>query len=45
MRDSSSLIYDTKSLIKKGAKINYFDPTGEKDEFNKIKKCYIFKQH
>jgi len=23
-------------LIKKGAKINYFDPTGEKDEFKKF---------
>ena len=25
------------SLIKKGAYINYFDPTGEKNEFKKIK--------
>ena len=25
------------ALIKKGAKINYFDPTGEKSEFKKIK--------
>ncbi|WP_415300993.1 UDP-glucose dehydrogenase family protein [Candidatus Pelagibacter sp. Uisw_134_02] len=36
MRDSSSLSM-IPSLIKKGAKINYFDPTGEKDEFKKIK--------
>jgi UDPglucose 6-dehydrogenase len=25
------------SLIKKGAKINYFDPTGEKNDFKKLK--------
>ena len=25
------------SLIKKGAIVNYFDPTGEKNEFRKIK--------
>ena len=25
------------SLIKKGAKVNYFDPTGEKVEFKKLK--------
>ena len=25
------------SLYKKGAKINYFDPTGEKSEFKKFK--------
>jgi len=36
MRDSSSLLM-IPSLIKKGAKINYFDPTGEKVEFNKLK--------
>ena len=36
MRDSSSLSM-IPSLIKKGAKINYFDPTGEKEEFKKIK--------
>ena len=36
MRDSSSL-FMIPSLIKKGAKINYFDPTGEKVEFNKLK--------
>jgi UDPglucose 6-dehydrogenase len=36
MRDSSSLSM-IPSLIKKGAKINYFDPTGEKDDFKKLK--------
>ena len=36
MRDSSS-IFMIPSLIKKGAKINYFDPTGEKNDFKKLK--------
>ena len=36
MRDSSSLLM-IPSLIKKGAKINYYDPTGEKEEFKKLK--------
>jgi len=36
MRDSSSLSM-IPSLVKKGAKINYFDPTGEKDDFNRLK--------
>ncbi|MDA9082016.1 nucleotide sugar dehydrogenase, partial [Candidatus Pelagibacter sp.] len=36
MRDSSSLIM-IPSLIKKGAKVNYFDPTGKKAEFDKLK--------
>ena len=36
MRDSSSLSM-IPSLIKKGAKINYFDPTGEKVDFKKFK--------
>jgi UDPglucose 6-dehydrogenase len=36
MRDSSSLSM-IPSLIKKGAKINYFDPTGEKNVFKKLK--------
>jgi UDPglucose 6-dehydrogenase len=35
MRDSSSLSM-IPSLIKKGAKINYFDPTGKKDDFKKL---------
>ncbi len=36
MRDSSSLIM-IPSLIKKGAIINYYDPTGKKQELNKYK--------
>ncbi|MDA9975031.1 UDP-glucose/GDP-mannose dehydrogenase family protein [Candidatus Pelagibacter sp.] len=36
MRDSSCL-YMIPALIKKGAKINYFDPTGEKPDFKKFK--------
>ena len=36
MRDSSSL-FMIPSLIKKGAKVNYFDPTGEKPDFQKLK--------
>jgi len=36
MRDSSSLSM-IPLLIKKGAKVNYFDPTGEKDDFIKLK--------
>ena len=36
MRDSSSLRM-IPALIKKGAKITYFDPTGVKSQFNKLK--------
>ena len=36
MRDSSSLIM-IPALIKKGAKVNYYDPTGYKKEFSKLK--------
>ena len=36
MRDSASLSM-IPTLIKKGAKINYFDPTGEKNDFKKLK--------
>ena len=36
MRDSSSLLM-IPSLIKKGARINYYDPTGEKNEFKKFR--------
>ena len=36
MRDSSSLIM-IPNLIKKGAIINYYDPTGKKQELNKYK--------
>ena len=31
------------SLLKKGAKINYFDPTGEKDDFKKLKNVIFSK--
>ncbi|MDA7830703.1 UDP-glucose/GDP-mannose dehydrogenase family protein [Candidatus Pelagibacter sp.] len=36
MRDSSCLSM-IPPLVKKGAKINYFDPTGKKNDFDKIK--------
>ena len=42
MRDSSCLSM-IPSLIQKGAKINYYDPTGKKDEFKKMKDV-IFSQ-
>jgi len=42
MRDSSSLTM-IPSLLKKGAKINYFDPTGEKDDFKKLKNVIFSK--
>jgi UDPglucose 6-dehydrogenase len=40
MRDSSCLSMIPK-LIKKGAKINYYDPTGQKKEFDKFKNIYF----
>mgnify|MGYP001583517943 FL=1 len=36
MRDTSSLIM-IPALVKKGAKINYYDPSGEKSDFKKFK--------
>ncbi len=39
MRDSSSLKM-IPTLSKKGAKINYFDPTGHKKEFSKVKNVF-----
>tara|TARA_Y100000590_G_scaffold387161_1_gene460503 strand:- start:765 stop:2063 length:1299 start_codon:yes stop_codon:yes gene_type:complete len=36
MRDSSALTM-IPSLVKKGARVNYYDPTGEKNNFKKIK--------
>ncbi len=42
MRDSSSLKM-IPYLCKKGAKVNYYDPSGEKENFRKFKNC-IFKQ-
>ena len=38
MRDSSSLKM-IPYLCKKGAKVRYYDPSGEKNEFRKIKNC------
>ena len=40
MRQSASLLM-IPYLLKKGAKINYYDPTGEKKEFSKYKKLYF----
>ena len=40
MRDSTSLKM-IPYLCKKGAKVNYYDPSGEKNEFRKIKNCYF----
>ncbi|WP_415295761.1 UDP-glucose dehydrogenase family protein [Candidatus Pelagibacter sp. Uisw_113] len=40
MRDSSSLLM-IPSLHKMGAKINYFDPTGEKDDFKKLNNVHF----
>ena len=40
MRDSSCLTM-IPSLIKKGALINYFDPTGKKNEFKRIKNVFF----
>ena len=42
MRDSSSLSM-IPFLINKGAKINYFDPTGKKDDFKRLKNVIFSK--
>ena len=42
MRDSSSLIM-IPYLIKKGAKVRYYDPSGEKNEFKNLKNCHYEK--
>ncbi len=42
MRESSSLKMIS-FLSKKGSKINYFDPTGKKNEFNKLKNVFCSK--
>jgi UDPglucose 6-dehydrogenase len=42
MRDASCLTM-IPALIKKGSKINYFDPTGEKDEFKNLKNVIFSK--
>ena len=41
MRGSVSL-FMVPNLHKRGAKISYYDPTGEKKEFNKLKNCNFF---
>ena len=43
MRDSVSLTM-IPYLHKKGAKISYYDPTGEKKEFYKLKDCKFYNQ-
>ena len=42
MRESSS-VKMISFLSKKGSKINYFDPTGKKNEFNKLKNVFCSK--
>ena len=42
MRDSTSLKM-IPYLSKKGALINYYDPSGEKKEFKKIRNCFFKK--
>ena len=42
MRDSSCLSM-IPQLVRKGALVNYFDPTGEKKEFKKLKSVYYSK--
>ena len=43
MRDSPSLLM-IPYLHKKGAKISYYEPTGEKKEFLKLKNCKFYNQ-
>tara|TARA_B100000780_G_C21095933_1_gene442001 strand:- start:1350 stop:1754 length:405 start_codon:yes stop_codon:yes gene_type:complete len=43
MRDSSSLTM-IPYLHKKGSKISYYDPTGEKKEFKNLKNCKFYSQ-
>ena len=31
------------ALVKKGAKVNYYDPTGEKSDFSKLKNVFFKK--
>ena len=42
MRDSSSLKI-IPYLCKKGSIVNYYDPSGEKKDFSKIKNCFFKK--
>ena len=41
MRDAASLFL-IPYLIKKKVKVSYYDPTGEKKEFNKLKNCTFY---
>ena len=41
MRDAASL-FMIPHLLKKKAIISYYDPTGEKKEFDKFKKCFFY---
>ena len=41
MRDAASL-YMIPHLLKKKAIISYYDPSGEKKEFNKLKNCMFY---
>ena len=43
MRDAASLTM-IPYLLKKGAKISYYDPTGAKNEFIKLKNCKFYNQ-
>jgi len=43
MRDAVSLTM-IPHLLKKGAKVSYYDPTGSKKEFIKLKNCKFFNQ-
>ena len=40
MRDSTSLKM-IPYVVKNGAMVNYYDPTGEKNQFKKIKNCFF----
>ena len=42
MRDSTSLSM-IPYVLSKGAKVSYYDPTGKKKEFDKLKNCYFTK--
>ena len=41
MRDAASL-YMIPHLLNKKAIVSYYDPTGEKKEFNKLKNCFFY---
>ena len=41
MRDAASL-FMIPNLLKRKAIVSYYDPTGEKEEFKKLKKCIFY---